>query len=488
MAKLLSLFNYEKSQEVFLPYLIFSSSQKKNLDFLSPSLMRLSDDLFVIDLQITQSYWEKRAKKEAKAPQELIEEVFQSYLPESPIQLFCEHPFQGLVFFLYLKEQNSKGFFSTHSLFARKIYDNMGWQSWIWAARLINDCFENNKVLVKERKNFSSQLRRFLSFIERTDLTEFSDLKQAHFHEIQRRFQGFLGKLWQWSFPQAEDNEDLSLFFHYEKLKGFAWIPYEKSPKPQIKTWLEYPLSYWEEIKPLLICDFEKLSQKKELQSPYKLLNIEWNFTLYDLSHLKQSIPFKHPLCLSIERKKEFSTLIGQFSFAFEQFKETLKEKNQDLDVINTPLILGWTLKVSQRVQIREKNQNFIFENKSENQSAEELKELNNKLQKPLESYVALEHFIPGLDFISQDLQHNDNPLFTQKLLMPKPFYLFPKERKLQACEIVSSQFLDRSSQDWWNREESLDSVRDCFICQLKNKELVFAFRNFQGEWFQYGY
>jgi hypothetical protein len=71
---------------------------------------------------------------------------------------------------------------------------------------------------------------------------------------------------------------------------------------------------------------------------------------------------------------------------------------------------------------------------------------------------------------------------------MPKPFYLFPKERKLQACEIVSSQFLDRSSQDWWNREESLDSVRDCFICQLKNKELVFAFRNFQGEWFQYGY
>lgn len=491
VAKLLSLFNYnQKNSEELLPYVVFQSHQLEGLESLSPDMMKITDSVYVADLHIVKSYWQKMASSKSTDPTDLVSGVIKKFLPQCRLAVFCEHPFQGLVFFNHLKIQDGQGFFKSTSLFSKKVYQNMGWHPWFLSARQVHDCFEKNSCLKKERQNFQSQLQRFARFTERVDLQEFSSLEQAHFFEIQRRFKSFTGLLWKWTFPQGESDETPTLFNfeHYQKLDGFPWIPFINLEKTEVENWLEYPLSEWGPIAEVLFHDLEKLSQKRDLKAPFKILELRWTLTLFDMTPVEQRICFKYPLCLEQEREDDFAILVKQLSLAFDQFQAQLSEQARDMEVVNCPLVVGWTLSVEKKVVITAKSQYLDPEEQSFFLRKEELQQLSDKVKTSLQSYQIEESFIPGLDFSLKEMGESvPGPKDLELLDLPRPFYIFPKEKELEVTMIKNSQFLDRTASDWWNRQDSKDSYRDCFLCELHDRQFIFAYRDYRGRWFHYG-
>ena len=142
MAELISLFHYNQRNEDFLPYVIFQTYHPDSLQCLSPDIMKLTDSIYVADLGIVKTYWQKVAHKRSLNISDLFEEIITKNLPDCTLSLFCDHPFQGLVFFNHLKVLNSRGSFRTDSLFAQKVYQNMGWYPWFLSARQIYDCLD----------------------------------------------------------------------------------------------------------------------------------------------------------------------------------------------------------------------------------------------------------------------------------------------------------------------------------------------------------
>ncbi len=497
MADLISLFRYDQSGgDEFLPYVIFQTEKPESLQCLSPDIMQLTSHTYVADLHIVELYWRRVADNKGLKVNDLLETVIKKNIKDCQLSLFCQHPFQGLVFFNHLKNLESQGCFRSDSLFSKKIYQNMGWYPWFLSARQINDCFDKAQCLQKQRKNFSSHLGRLSRFVERMDLREFSGLKQAHFFELSRRFKGFIGLLWKWTFPLEQQSPKTSeatqtsllTFQHYEKLQGFPWCPHFVDSPAQVSNLLEYPVSEWEAVKESLLADLEKLSQLDKVRPPYKILELQWNLTLFDMSQVEKILNFKYPLCLEQERHTEFATLEKQLQFGFEQFREDLQARDQELQWINTPLVIGWSLEVSRGLILTEKTEWLDLQDQMQNLHRQELVSLTNKVRGGIQSYQVHETFIPGLDFSKKDLLEEIQSEQQNQLLQgPRPFYILPEEEELDPKLIKQQQFLDRTSSDWWNRQDALDSYRDCFLCELHNQEFVFAYRNYKGKWFRYG-
>jgi hypothetical protein len=496
VANLLSLFDYNPSAlQDFLPYVILQTQAPHRAHSLSPDIMQLDDSIFVIDLHIVESYWRQRAQitnTPTSSVNDFLQEVIRQTCPDSSLALFCQHPFQGLVFFNHLKNLQSQGVFRTDSLFAKKVYQNMGWHPWLFSARQMYDCFERVGCLKKERKHFSSQLRRLSRFIERVDLQEFSSLQQAHYYEISRRFQGFIGLLWKWTFAEPpiepkSSNQSQLTFEHYEQLQGFPWIPYFVDDPPEQQQLLEYPVSQWESLRESLLYDLYKLSQHPKLQAPYKVLQIQWQITLFDMSQVTETLGLKYPLCLQQERANDFAILEQQLHFCFDQFQKQLHGRDQDWQWINTPLLVGWTLRVTKGIILAEKTHCLDLKEKLQQGRRDELVSLASKVKNGLQSFEVLETFVPGLDFSEKNLLQETDNLSDDLLSLLRPFYLLSEEQEVTTESIKKYQFLERTSSDWWTRQDPLDSYRDCFLCELNDKRLVFAYRNYKGRWFCYG-
>lgn len=385
----LSLFHYQGDKTDFYPYLVFDCASPARVFSLSPDVMHLQGHVFVADLSVVKSYWQKRANTESMDLLACLEKVLASLGGLCERAVLCHHPFQGLVFYNHLSILEAQGVYQLDSLFSQKIFRNMSWYPWLLSARQAHDCFENNKSLKKERRFFFSSLRRFERFVTRLDLKEFSELEEAQFFEISRRFQGFIGLLWKWTFPQRDDesSEQMDLLNqHYQKLQGFTWKAYQPKSLPLRQNFLEYPISDWQRVEPLLQQDFNKLADWDFRD--YRILEFHWEITLFDMEQIHLRIPFRYPL-----------------------------------------------------------------------------------------------------DFVEQSLSepHKDPP-FAFRLGQAQAFFHLEANKALEEKDLVRKKFIERTSHDWWLSGDEFNSLRDYFICELKDLSLVFAYRDYQGRWFQYGY
>ena len=490
-AQVISLFHRQTESTEPPSFLVVESSNVSSLQSLSPDFMEIDAHTYVIDLGVVQSYWGKLAQQKNQTLFEYLQDFCQNQLNGITLGFFCEHPFQGLVFLNHFRQQNSLGFFDSQSFMAHKLYHNMSWEPWFVSAQQLNHCFEKHKLLIKERKKATTDLNRLKRFVDRTDLKNFSELKQAHFYELQRRFHGFVGQLWNWTFPKFDlenDQKQPTLFnhYHYQKLKGFPWQPYKEQSHPQVQTWLEYPLQDWQSLVEPLKVDLRKLSNQNLLKEPYKVLSMTWSLILFDLSEIEQTLFFKSPISFEKEAQKAYVTLLQQLSFAFENYKKQIKD--QDTDILNHPLIMGWKLEVNRRIQIKQRTDSLDPQERSHLGQRDDIFDFANKVEGSVQTYKLKKSFIPTQDFLEQDLNHisvGENTGLSAKL---QPFYILPQDQKIDDQDIKKKCFLDRTSSDWWNRGDTLDSLRDHFVCELHDNNIIFAYRDYKGHWYQYGF
>ncbi|MCJ8277704.1 MAG: hypothetical protein HRT44_02435 [Bdellovibrionales bacterium] len=486
MNKVISLFSYNNKKESY-PFLVFDCEDLSKLEFISPDIMKLNDSVFVADLSIVKSYWEKSAAKSGLDLTDYLEKEILNKELKSQILIFCDHPFQGFLFYNHLEQLGARGVFRSNSLFSEKTYSNMSWHTWFLTARYIDDRFEQSNTLKKERRSFKSKLRQFEIFTERLDLKNFYDLKEAHFYEIKRRFSGFIGDLWCWSFPDHTEEEVEANLFNYQNyqlLQSFPWLPFRARENPFINRFLEYPKSTWDQVKEDIEECIDKLTKHERLRKPIKVLEIQWSVTLFDLTEVILFINLKYPLALNSENSQ---AILKQFQFAFERIEKEVQAKDEELEIVNTQLLLGWSIEVTKTVITRQKNTDF-FESEI-NAEIAIVEDLKNKVSSDIESYEIEEHFTPGLDFKESTIEGSaKKSSFIDMLSLFRPFYFFPSQEKILDKDIKAKRFIDRTSSDWWNSGDLKDSFRDCYICELNSGEQIFAYRNYKNEWFKYGF
>lgn len=501
MSQVLSLFNYKPSDVSHsdVPdFLLFESSRDLQMYRFSPQITQIGESLYVADLEPTRSYWNRQAEMQNTSVREVLRQVAVSENRDRKrFFVFCDHPFRGHLFYQSLQRKGAKGdCFFMDTLFSLKSYENLSWQDWIWSVKSLESWWEKSRQLVKERSGFSTQMARLERFLERMGLESIADLKEAQFHEMQRRFSRFLGMVWRWTFEKVSERKSSGAQQSFcfvkqseEQLLGFPWESFHLFEPPVCENLLEFPLSTWDQIELELRRDLEKLSESQGVQPPFQVMRFLWSLVLYDGDECHSPVEFNYPLCMQQDREQEFAVTLKQLGFCFEQLKNRLKEKAKESDFMNMPFVLGWTLKTTHIVYNRKGHLSLFPEVQNAENHRQDLKELQNKLKSPIKSYRVHPSHVPSWDFSEKSLEEmsEDGETAESCFLPTKPLFLFHHPLPLESSEIRFKRFLERTSSDWWESQAAGDHFRDYYICQLTCGDIVWGYRDFKGDWFKHG-
>ena len=480
MAKLLSFFQYDKKKNPHFVILRFKPTAE--LFRLTPRVMQLQGDLYLLDLKSSFDYWEKIARYRAQKIGDLIEETLLHTYGKEQVIVVCEHPFQGYLLHQFLEQKESSGIFYTDARISLNIYRALSWAHWSECARDFHQFFEEHKVLTSERKKASSELKRLEKLVISLGVKNLGEMEQVDFEDLQRRFSKFIGLLWQWTYPgkfEKENDMPLLNFALDVAILDFPWIQFNLRENPLIQVHLEFPLTEWDHLKPELENSFIKLSRIRELRSPYRIVEFVWSLTLYDLECCRLPIHFKFPIDMEQEKEEDFESLMVQFQFAFEELNQKLKHKYEDTDHVNAAYIIGWQLEVSQTIFPTLSNNELFDQWKSGKLKFEEFQ---NKVKHPLNRYIVLDIPIPSLNFQLYKKEESSLP----QVYRVQPFHLLPSPQEFLEAQIECKRFIERTSSNWWDEEDEQSHFRDYYMCQVEG-QIIYAFKDYKGKWFKHG-
>ncbi len=489
MNNVISLFNYNRLTCSEFPFVVFRTTNTDKVFSLSPDLMSVGNNIFISDLNFMHSYFESLSKIKKKPKNDIITNILMKII-EVDLAVLCHHPFQGLLLLKNFEDTHTKGIFEVDSLFVKNSYKNISFKSWVYCCKILNQLFEKERIFIKERKNFSMQINQFERLIKRIKVKSFGELRSVNFYEIQRRYKAFIGMTWRWTFPDTKKDKNLDFFSNciYGNLEGFPWIDFKIKENPEVHNNLEFSVSTWDLVKPLLLFDFKKLTKFKSLLGESKVCQLKWKVVLYDMQTYDLEINFKHPISIQDENYKEFKILLKQFELSFNNFKEILKEKNKELQFININLIASWSIEVSKTINpCSETIDMFSITKRSSNEKIKII-DFDNKVDVNLNVNKTISSNIYGLDYLSESIGIEDrsfNTLDESKSIYP--IFIYLKPIKFDESLIKLKRFLERSSTNWWELNDSMDSIRDYYICETEEFGLIWAFRNYKGIWFKHG-
>jgi hypothetical protein len=472
MGDTLSLFEYgQKRSDFGLDYIILkkTSDDLSELYQFSPEVMQLSEDIFAVDLSKTQSFWQKKAEQAQLSERVQWQERLSG---QTNLFVFCSHPFQGLLFFNHLESRQAQGCFFMDTLFAQKNYQNLGWHFWMLTATQIEERLNSAQILVKERKGFDTQLKRFERFLTRMRLTQIEELKGAEFFQLQRRFGPFMGLVWRWTFS-------------HDGAEEFPWLLYKPFSLPEKKTSLEFPSSGWPQILPDLESDLLVLQSNPVLKPPYYVTGLVWNLVFYDGESENLELHLNLPLSLHFEAHR--AAILQQLYYAFERVGQAWRAAEEDSDISHQGVLLGWTLAVLGRVALKEETLSLFLESNMQQSSLEGQKVLQSKLQSPIQVYQSQLAHVPGFNFKELNSIEPDLSPTVPIHYGLKPLFLYAEPIRLDPQLILRKRFLERTASAWWQTKNWEDQERSYYICELSTGEWVWSFQNFKNEWYRHG-
>lgn len=575
--------------------------------FLSPDVMDLNSGFFIIDMENTLPYWQK------KEPQKPLQETLKSELKKNLgldfLALLCPHPFPGLILLMALEENHTQGFYRFSSLFSQRILKNIRWDLWLKAAHKVYDYCETYQLLKQERKNWPRDCQRLKRWIENIQSTGPFELQDIDPSSMGRRFSPFARLLWSWTTPwmvqQTADKkntdkesqgkksyskkttekkltkkkqpeqkqnsqkydtrrqEDFDFFqsnsgqadslsgelsFDFLKneklLMGFPWHPLVIEEALFLKESLDYPVYQWSQIEPLLKRHLEKLSEHPKLSVTDRVTHIIWQIHLFDGQGLSEDVLWRTPYNLKEDRKEAFKMGLAQFQMAFQRIQEKLEQPEDNLEIFTLPPMIAWSLSVQGKITLTPEN--LAFSNWDHQKEADffyQVAQLQNLISEPIEMFFSKEIGIPAYDFqrqavgfqtlqpksessknLQQEVLQSRSPIALKKtppsrnetknservhnaanhnklgLNKPNhmgshctklghthlPFYIYPHPRLIENNKLTQLYFIERTTSDWWCRQDIKDSFRDYYMAK-KDNQWVWVFRDYQGRWFEHG-
>lgn len=468
----------------------------KNIFSLTPWVMQWDKNIWLFNLSPCRNFWAIQKEKKEKNLHELFEQILDASFEKEYLSVFANHPWQCVFFLDFLLEKRARGVFLLNTLLNRRIYESLPWDHWFNPLGILSYHLNYLKVKGFRESQFRSKQSQMKRFIKRMDLWGPFDLSQADVASIRRRFSGWLGEVWAWTFNGflEDDEQTPNLFTSAENqvnLGLFPWIPFQIDDPPRVIRHLEYPVNRWDVIESLLTEDFSKLCAMKSWSEQERVSLIIWGITLYNLEELKVELSFRNPYSLHGDTRNNFKTALYQAYYAYTGLMDKLRTRETDLDLPEEIPFVGWEIEINECLYISPQIMGLISTGNGE-LNFEDILDLQNKIPLPIESYVVVPDFSPDLSFRSDELGDNTSEYdFSLNQWIEassnRPFFYYKNPLPITCPLELKRRFLERTSNDWWESENLKDITKDYFLLEDREGNFIWVFRDNSGAWYKHG-
>jgi len=452
---------------------------------LTPQVMQWSQHVYLFDLHSCMNYWERQAQQLGIELFELYEKILLSVFGDDCTAVFCGHPWQGISFLNFLIDNKARGLYALNSLFNKKNYDKLPWKYWFAALADLGEQLEAINARHFNAAGFRAKTAQLQRFVRRLDLSGPCALGQAEVAAIRRRYSGWLGEAWGWTFQSL--TSEGSRFG--AAMSRFPWRPLKFQHSIRVQRHLEYPLSQWDAVEPLLQEDFSKLCRLPCWSAQDRISSLHWSITLFNMQQLEVDLSFRHPYSLHRD-EPEFSTALYQAYYAYVDMMQALTRRDNDLDLPAEIPFISWQVEIRQRLHMPQLVLD-MFAAEKPGAGYDSILDLQNCLPKAMEHYAIRPDFVPEQLFSS--IAPGDDPDYGFSLkqwgdvVLPRPLFYYPEPLPMEALQQRGARFLERTAQNWWCNENTDDLVRDYFLIKNTQGQYLWVYRNSAGEWYQHG-
>ncbi len=465
-------------QDDFPAYVaIHSDRLSDNPCVLSPAVMQWSEQILICRVKDCEQFWLAQQQKLCCELEQLFERVLIHHFGSRYIAVFANHPWQCVVYLTYQVHQQSQGIYFLQSPLNRNIFKSLGWEFWFAPQDDLITHFESAGVKRFKAESFRARQAQFKRFIGRTGLAGPFALKQADHHAITRRFEGWLGKVWRWTFDSDSD------------LLGFPWIALDQPVRPAVSRDLEYPLNQWCYIKLLLSEDLERLCEQFDHDDSEHINRMLWQITLFNYQVIEVELSFRHPYSLHREAP-DFKTALYQAWYVYDDLMRKLQLRDRDLDLPESMPFVRWKIEVCERIHLPPMLWD-LFGNDETEVNTRNLCDLQNKLSVPIESYRIQANFYRSSRLRLSQLEASPSVAMTTTSGLPVQltarFFIINSSQQIEAPASGQRLFLERCTSQWWLHESPERQIKDYFLLKDRQGRASWVYRDYDGKWFKQG-
>ena len=465
-------------QDEFPAYVAIYSDQSIGNPFvLSPTVMRWSEQVLICKVNNCEQFWLTQQQKSASNLEQLFERVLAHHFGNRYIAVFANHPWQCLVYLAYQTWQQSQGIYFLQSRLNRNIFKSLDWEFWFAPQDTLITHFESVGVKRFKAESFRARQAQFKRFIARIGLAGPFALKQADHQAITRRFEGWLGKVWRWSFDGTSD------------LFGFPWIALDQPVRPKVSRDMEYPLNQWSTIEVLLREDFERLCDQFDRDDSEHINRMLWQITLFNYQVIEVELSFRHPYSLHREAP-DFKTALYQAWYVYDDLMRKLQARDKDLDLPESMPFVRWKIEVCERIHLPPMLWD-LFGNDDTAVNTQDLRDLQNKLPVPLESYRSQANFYPEQSFAAMPIGGVAESAYDDYQWSAcstyRPLFYYQQQTEIEAPKTRQRFFLERCASQWWLHEAPEQAIKDYFLLKDRRGRASWVYRDYNGRWFKQG-
>ncbi|MBU3917942.1 hypothetical protein KKA14_20635 [bacterium] len=472
------------------------------LQCLTTEVMQWTEDIWIMSMALFDSYWKARAAETGVKPVSLwrktfnrllgpkAEESHSNVITMSPAYCACcaHNPWSAILLLYGMKEKGVKGLISLNSGFGQSLFREISWNVWWQAISAIENHLKEAKTKGFKQATFKKQCQRLKLAIPRLGFKRPGDMTILHHQGVKTRFGIIMANLWSWTY----DNPLKEKKTIYQT--GFPWKSWTFRSPPSIKRSLDYPLSTWDQIAPLLVEDFDKLSHEFK-NSGQRVTRIDWKIILEDMSECQIPIRFRNPHDLQSESGSHDTALLQANYGFFAALKEKYPSNNETSSHFLIPSVLNWQLKLSTFLSVPNIMLDIFGEAKEETSDIDVLLRLENELPVRLVRFAFHSDWLPEDSFQEEELDaenHNwrdsDINRSLEAAAEGRPLYIRDAPLLLTTTKgLPNSTFLENTMNKWWKNDTPSVMERSYFKVIDPDGNAVWVFKDSSGHWYQHG-
>jgi len=459
---------------------------------LSPKVMAWNEDILLIDLSPTLSYWRQRASEQFVSLEELICQC----MPEQARGVLADHPWKAVLHLKTFCENGVGQLLPLSSPLGSSLVKRLSWLTWEESCLTLIEHFITSDVYKpSQRQAFKKDLKALLTTVQKNmQLTSPISLKEVHDLSIRRRFGSILAEVWKWTWSQDPQSVD-----------HFPWRTIVSKVLPQVERVLTYPLREWQFIEPILCEDLDRICNLNCWDSSERVVSLEWALSFSNSPTLIIPVLFRHPHALHREAGHHKTALLQAFHSWSATFQKSLKKSlfKANSQYLGDDSITEWTLKVKELLSIAPSMQS-LFEDDA-NSCASRLRDLENTLPLALESFSLKADWTPEGSWTTEKGEvksscadkPSDSFLSLAGLYKQRPLFLRKSPKSLPHEEMSSMQgifFKERVMTKWWESNHEEPMLKDhsyfdheYFLRVSDHSQLQWVYRNDHGHLFLHG-
>lgn len=477
------------------------SESRGQLQVLTTEAMRWKERIWIMDVSPFLNYWHRLVARSHGTLtglwRQVLNQTFGTLADPSSDRVIsfvanyraacARNPWRALLLLYGMKEKDVCGLVGEASRFGRTLLRDLSWESWWQAVADAEEHLSRLQFRQFGRSAFRRQNRRLRLAAERLGFKRPQDMKILDYGGIESRYGTTLADLWR----LLHDGDDTEGQAPHQM--GFPWESWKFRLPPSVKRHMDYPLSLWDRIRPLLRDDMDRLCLRIACDDE-RVTEIDWYLTLEDMNMPAVPIRFKNPHDLKSERGKHTTALL-QAEYAFERDRKArCAQMVQDEAVDFVPGIVSWKLCVVGSITVPPVVRDLFGELCQTASEEETLSRLENELPVPLRKFGPCGDWLPEDSYAVQGLCGSDpassNEMATLSLdaaAKKRPLYIRRSPLPLPSIgRFDAGEFLESTMDKWW-KEEDGNLERDYYRYVDPEGNSGWIFRDSSGKWYQHG-